>query len=273
MMNHIPKNDFSLASLTMLTAILFSSCGMPTTQILPVATGDTPPAGKCLIIVERESTSIGAWVNNEVYDNGTHVGTLTSGGKLAWLRDPGPMNLRFGGPGPYKSPYHTKPTPAGESDIGGRTDLVMKVCIEDGPYRHLMFFSGKYDYNKNYDKAADPFSGTIQKFGKEVIVDGKATNIENGNLTIEGVNYIRPMPSSVLVSSGAPYYSGRQLSVLSGKKYCFKINLSISTGFTMDGPGTPLISNPNPSIDIPASAWSKIKWAPTMGRFRTGLSF
>jgi hypothetical protein len=94
MMKHIPKNDFPLASLTILAAVLFSSCGMPTTQILPVATGDNPPAGKCLIVVDRESTSIGAWVDNEVYDNKTHVGTLTSGGKLAWLRDPGPMALK-----------------------------------------------------------------------------------------------------------------------------------------------------------------------------------
>jgi hypothetical protein len=92
-MTLLPKKVFSLASLTILAAILFSGCGMPTRQILPVATGDTPPSGKCLIVVERRSTSIGAWVNNEVYDNDTHVGTLTSGGKLAWLRDPGPMRL------------------------------------------------------------------------------------------------------------------------------------------------------------------------------------
>ena len=92
-MKHNTKRDLLRVCLPLLSAILFSSCGVPTRQILPVATGDNPPAGKCLIIVERDSTSIGAWVNNEVYDNGTHVGTLTSGGKLAWLRDSGPMSL------------------------------------------------------------------------------------------------------------------------------------------------------------------------------------
>jgi hypothetical protein len=104
-MKHIPKKDFSLATLTMLAAILFSSCGMPTKQILPVATEGTPPAGKCLIVVERKSTSIGAWVNNEVDDNGMHVGTLTSGGKLVWLRDPGYMRLS----GPCALGSHTYP--------------------------------------------------------------------------------------------------------------------------------------------------------------------
>jgi len=96
-MKHISKiNHAIISALTILVAILFSSCGMPTKQIVPIAAEGKPPAGKCLIIVERVSTSIGAWVNSEVYDNKTHVGTLTSGGKLVWLREPGPMNLCTG---------------------------------------------------------------------------------------------------------------------------------------------------------------------------------
>ncbi len=91
-MTLLPKKDFSLASLTILAAILFSGCGIPTRQILPVATGDTPPSGKCLIIVQ--STSMGPLAYNEIYDNKTHVGTLTSDGKLAWLREPGPLELK-----------------------------------------------------------------------------------------------------------------------------------------------------------------------------------
>ena len=66
---------------------------MPTTQILPIASEGKPPAGKCLIIVERKSSAIGAWVSIDVYDNETHVGTLNEGGKLVWLREHGPMRL------------------------------------------------------------------------------------------------------------------------------------------------------------------------------------
>ena len=97
-MKLIPKMNLQIPVLTILTAILFSNCGMPTTQTLPVVSEGKPPAGKCLIILEREVTSIGAWVNNSVYDGKKKVGSLGKGGKLVWIRDPGSMRLFCSGP-------------------------------------------------------------------------------------------------------------------------------------------------------------------------------
>jgi len=88
--------------MTLLASVLLGACGLPSTQVMPKVSGDQPPAGKCLIIAERSSASLGAWVNNSVYDNNNKVGSLGAGGKIAWLRDPGAMNLLFCGPGSYE---------------------------------------------------------------------------------------------------------------------------------------------------------------------------
>jgi len=79
-----------------LTVVIFSSCSIsPSKQIIPIASEKQPPPGKCLVIVERTSGATDQWVIHEIYDNQTQVGTLTrQGGKMVWVRDPGPMTLR-----------------------------------------------------------------------------------------------------------------------------------------------------------------------------------
>jgi hypothetical protein len=101
-MKIISMHHFVLGGLPLLAVVALSSCGLPSTQISPKATGEQPPAGKCLIIAERSTASLGAWANNDVFDNNHKVGSLGAGGKISWLRGPGTMNLLFCGPGSYE---------------------------------------------------------------------------------------------------------------------------------------------------------------------------
>ena len=66
-----------------------------TQQFFPVAIDEKPPHGKALIIVEREDNGYGGAVRWDVYDNSVPVGLVSAGGRLAWLRDPGPMDITF----------------------------------------------------------------------------------------------------------------------------------------------------------------------------------
>jgi len=91
-------HDGAFRGMSLLAVVLLTGCGLPTSQILPQVSGENPPADKSLIIVDRTPGSLGAWVNNSVVDNKTKVGSIGKGGKLAWLRDPGPMRLSCSGP-------------------------------------------------------------------------------------------------------------------------------------------------------------------------------
>ena len=86
-------NDLVARAFAFLAFGFLSSCSVPSKQILPIASEEKTVPNKSLIIVERSSTAVGGMVSCQVYDNSTHVGDLGPGGKLVWLRDPGPMNI------------------------------------------------------------------------------------------------------------------------------------------------------------------------------------
>lgn len=65
---------------------------------MPRVTLEKPTSDKVLVIVERDSAELfGAGRSFDVYDNKTLVGSLGHGGKLAWLREPGPMDIQYDG--------------------------------------------------------------------------------------------------------------------------------------------------------------------------------
>jgi len=83
-----------LINLIFLVITGLSGCAS-TTQILPRVTEEKPTLDKALIIVERGLFAGSTGFCCNVYDNNTLVGSLGQGGKLAWLRDPGPMDIQY----------------------------------------------------------------------------------------------------------------------------------------------------------------------------------
>lgn len=83
-----------------LAGLFFTGCAAfqtSTTQISPKVTGEKPTAEKALIVVEGSDSWAGMikLYACAVFDNQTPVGKVGPHGKLKWLRDPGPMELKL----------------------------------------------------------------------------------------------------------------------------------------------------------------------------------
>jgi hypothetical protein len=131
-MNHIQKKTFrAWWSVVLLATGVLCGCAS-TTQVIPIPSVEKPTSNKALIVVERYSSTVGGAVGMEVYDNNTFVGKMGPGGKLAWLRDPGLMNIHFGGIGDLgATPGKCFPVKAGKSY---HYNLKMGVSFEfEGP--------------------------------------------------------------------------------------------------------------------------------------------
>ena len=126
-----------------------------TTQVFPKVTEEKPTADKALIIVEA---TVGGLISHEVYDNGKLAGNIGEGGKLAWLRDPGKMELWS---------YLTE----------GTTYQLRNITLEAGKTYHYTI-NWNYDYwggtgttldgpgeLKNMISLRDQFNRDIWRFG------------------------------------------------------------------------------------------------------------
>ena len=85
-----------------ITSVLLSGCAAfqtSTTQNLPLVTSDAPPPEKAMIVVDGSSSWAGMFKLYAVklYDNKVFVGKVGPHGKMAWLRDPGPMDISIQG--------------------------------------------------------------------------------------------------------------------------------------------------------------------------------
>ena len=96
------NKTISLVALA-LVGLLLGGCAS-TSQVLPKVADEKPTADKALITLERPTRFFGGQVTSKVFDNTTYVGTLAAGGKMAWLRDPGPMELLISGQSEYGKP-------------------------------------------------------------------------------------------------------------------------------------------------------------------------
>jgi hypothetical protein len=134
--------------LAFLTVASLCGCSVQSKQLLPVASEEKPPPGKCLIIVEREGGGFDALVKHEIYDNQTLVGTLTSqGGKFVWVRDPGPMVLRAKVAWPNQPTYgRVLNTEAGKRYYYSIRDKALdgKLKLLEGPgAQHIIAYQSK----------------------------------------------------------------------------------------------------------------------------------
>lgn len=86
-----------------LAGLFLAGCAS-TTQIVPTVADEKPTAGQALIVVEGSASWDGMFklYAVEVFDNKTLVGKVAPHGKLAWLREPGPLLLEMNrGAGKY----------------------------------------------------------------------------------------------------------------------------------------------------------------------------
>lgn len=210
-MKHILKHTFRIWWSVLLAAVFLCGCAS-TEQVLPKPSEEKPTANKALIIVEPLSQSALGMARSNIYDNDRLVGKLGSGGKLVYLRDPGPMKIGVADSGWYMAGQYT-----------GRSLAVVageQYRYEFGYQSTGLVFDGPGVPINNATKRQSPEDSLVlfRIFQKDpkgfVIADGYTTkeavrimNIKTGKLILLNVNPLgKETPWLALYLSPGEYY-------------------------------------------------------------------